>query len=213
MKCARPAPAVLALILLLPTTAAAWNVGAGWTRSDVGLAREGDGIWLGVGNRTALTPVLDLSWSVDYVQKRGTQPTAFSSPDDPITVADAKVNLHYLQPTVYLGAGLRDVPLRPRLYAGASFALKMAESWNDFPGIPSRELAYEDADFVGQLGLTVGIGPIDLDARYMRGFGSSLIVDTTFRGGSKAETDLPGVEDPRIGAKLETFTLGAIFTF
>jgi hypothetical protein len=213
MKRVRPLLAVLALFLLLPAAAAAWNVGAGWTRSDVGLDQDGDGLWFGAGNRTPLTPLLDLSWSVDYVQKRGIQPTAFSSPDDPITVADAKVNLHYLQPTVYLGAGLGDLPLRPRLYVGGSYALKMSEAWSDFPGTPATELAYEDSDFVGQVGLTLGLGPVDLDARYMRGFASSLIVDTTFRGGAKAETDLPGVDDPRIGAKLETFTLGALYTF
>lgn len=213
MKTAR-----LALICFLWTCAtvapaAAWTVGAGWTRSDVGLHEDGDGFWAGVGRRTPLTGVLDLAWSLDYVQKRGAQPMIFSSVDDPVTRQDAEVTLHYLQPAVFLGASLHELPLRPRLYAGGSFGMKIEESWNDFPGTPSTALAYKDSDFVGQVGLGLAIGPVELDVRYMKGFGGSLILDQTARGGAKAETDLPGVNPPRIGAKLETLALGVNYRF
>jgi len=213
MKSARIVLCGLAIMALVPVSVHAWTATVGWTRADVGLHKDGDGLWLGMGNRTNLTPILDLSWSVDYVQKKGAQPTVFSDPVDGFTTDDASVTTHWLQPTVYLGAGLRDVVLRPRIYLGAAFGLKMKESWSDFPGIPATELAYEDSDFVGSLGITVGIGPVDLDARYTKGFASMLIEDVSARGALKAEGDLPGVDAPEIGAKMETFQLGAVFTF
>ena len=213
MKCARFFLFGLVMMALVPASANAWNATAGWTRADVGLDKDGDGLWLGFGNRTNLTSVLDLSWSVDYLQKKGSQPMTFSDPVSGFVTADAEVTTHWIQPSAYLGAGLRDMVLRPRIYLGFGFGLKWKEKWSDFPGEPSTELAYEDSDFVGSLGVTVGLGPLDLDVRYTQGFSKLLIEDETERGTTKAEDDLPGVTPPEIGAKISTFQLGLAYTF
>ena len=83
----------------VPATAAAVEAYGGWTRSDVGLHAEGEGIYLGVGNDVPMTsPVLDFSYSLEYVQKKGSQPTAFADPiGGPEIYEDSKVTLHYLQ--------------------------------------------------------------------------------------------------------------------
>jgi hypothetical protein len=213
MKIARFVIVCCLLITLVPAAASAWWVSAGWVRADVGLHEDGDGLSLGFGNRTQLTGWLDLSWSVDYVQKKGAQPSVFTNETEGIIGDDAEVTLHYIQPTAYLGAGMADWPLRPRLFLGGAAGLKWKEKWNDFPGDPAVELAYKDSDFVGIVGATLGMGPIDLDIRYTKGFGSSLIYDTTDRGQTKAEDDLPGVDVPEIGKKIETFQVGVIYSF
>lgn len=213
MKTARIVFVSCLLIFLVPGVASAWFASAGWVRADVGLHEDGDGLQLGFGNRTQLKSWLDLSWSVDYVQKKGAQPMVFLSETDGIITDESAVTLHYIQPTVYLGAGMAEWPLRPRLFLGGAAGLKWKEKWNDFPGDPAVELAYKDSDFVGIFGATLGMGPIDLDVRYTKGFGSSLIYDTTDRGTAKAEDDLPGVDAPEIGKKIETFQVGVIYSF
>lgn len=201
-------------VLLTPLAAHAWTASAGWVRADVGLHENGDGFTLGIGNRTPMGGILDLAWSVDWVQKKGVQPSVFTNPTGGIIEDDAEVTLQYFQPSAYVGASLARLPLRPRVFVGGSFALKSRESWNDFPGEPATRLAYDDSDFVGHVGLNLGMGPVDLDLRYTHGFGSSLIEDNTDRtGGLKADDELPGVDPPEIDAKISTWQVGVVYSF
>lgn len=213
MRSLRIAFVLCLLISLVPAVASAWWASAGWVRADVGLHEDGDGLQLGFGNRTQLTGWLDLSWSVDYVQKKGTQPMVFLNETEGIITDESSVTLHYIQPTAYLGAGMVEWPLRPRLFLGGAAGLKWKEKWNDFPGEPAVELAYKDSDFVGIVGATVGMWRLDLDIRYTIGFASSLIFDTTDRAQAKAEDDLPDVDEPEIGKQIETFQVGVIYSF
>ena len=198
--CASPSPAV--------------EVTAGWTHADVGLMNEGDGLFLGVGNDIPMvSSVFDASYALEYVQKVGSQPTFFSDPVDGFTVADAEVTLHCLQPSLFLGARVPGLGFVPRVYAGTSIVLKVAETWSDFPGEASQEWAYKNTDIVGHVGVSLGVGPVKVDFRYTQGFIGQLLGDNTLPLTAKAEVPLEGTDVPEIGAKLTHYQFGAGFTF
>ena len=115
---------VAALLLTTCPAAEAVTVSAGWTRSDVGLHDKGDGMYLGVGNSLPLpNPIFDASYSLEYVQKKGSHPTSFADPVNGFTVEDAEVTLHVVQPSIFAGARIPNLPVVPRLYVGGSLGL------------------------------------------------------------------------------------------
>ena len=74
--------ALATLVFVLPAIGEAVTVGAGMTRSDVGLHNKGDGFYLGVGNAIVWnSPIFDAGYSLEYVQKKGSQPTPFADPE------------------------------------------------------------------------------------------------------------------------------------
>jgi hypothetical protein len=210
---------LLAVVLVGVMVAAAPGravlVSAGWTRADVGLQNDGDGFFVGVGNEVPwASRYFDATYSLEYVQKVGSQPTFFSDPVAGFTVTDAKVTLHCVQPTVLVGARVPDLGVVPRLYAGMSIVLKVKESWSDFPGQANREWGYKNSDIVGHLGASVGVGPVSVDFRFTQGFTGQLLRDNTPEPLSAKADDPPeGTFEPEIGAKLTHYQLGASFSF
>jgi hypothetical protein len=205
----------LSLLSALPGAAAAVEVYGGWTRSDVGLHAKGEGLYLGVGNAVPTkTPILDVMYSLEYVQKVGSQPTAFADIiGGPEIYEDAKVTLHYLQPSIFVGAKVPALPVIPRVFGGLSIGLKVKESWDEFPGITASEYGYKNTDIVGHLGFSLGLGPVAVQVRYSFGFTGQLLRDNRQPVGLKADDPLAGVKDPEVGAKISTLHLGAAFGF
>ena len=197
--------------------APAWavQVSAGWTHADVGLQNEGDGFFAGVSNDIPwASGVFDAAYALEYVQKAGSQPTFFSDPVSGFTVTDAEVTLHCIQPSILLGARIPDLGFVPRIYAGMSIVLKVAESWSDFPGQANLEWGYKNSDIVGHLGASLGVGPVTVDFRFTQGFTGQLLYDNTPQPlAAKAEDPPEGTFIPEIGAKISLYTLGAGFTF
>lgn len=210
-----PVLVLVAALALSGPSAEAVQITAGWTHADVGLQNEGDGFYAGVGNDISWSnKVFDAGYALDYVQKVGSQPTFFSDPVDGFTTEDAKVTLHYLQPSILMGARIPDLGFVPRLYAGMSFALKVEESWSDFPGQAHLEWGYKSSDFCGFLGLSLGVGPVSVDFRFTQGLTEQLLVDATSVAGSdKAEEGPEGSYIPEEGAKISHYQLGAGFSF
>lgn len=209
-------PVVLAaavwLLAGVPAATAA-EAYAGWALADVGLHDDRGGPVVGLASRTPLAPAtLDLVYGLEYVQKRGAQPTWFADPLTGFTVTDAEVTLHVVQPVVLVELAMMPLPL-PRPYAGLSVALKISESWSDFPGEPSTEWGYKDVDFAAHFGLTQGVGPLHLDLRYSRGLTGQLVVDPGASAGAKAEDPLPGVSEPVAGAHISLWQLAARVAF
>lgn len=205
---------VLGIAVAAPrATAAPLVASAGWVHADVGLDQAGDGLALGLGTRLPLgDKPWDLVCALEYVQKRGTQPTWFTAPANPAIRDDATVTLHVLQPVALLE--LRALPTAwPRPYAGLSLALKVSEHWSDFPGVPSTDWGYEDTDFVGHLGLTREVGPVRLDVRYSHGLTDQLLIDPDTGNPAKAVDPLPGVETPEVGAHVTLWQIGAAWAF
>ena len=206
--------AVAAIVGGAPAGAArAVEVSAGWALTDVGLHDDGGGLVVGLGSRTALAPAgLDLVYALEYVQKRGAQPTFFSDVPAGFIVTDAEVTLHVLQPVVLFELSLSPAPL-PRPYVGLSIALKLDEQWSAFPGVPSSAWGYKDVDFAAHFGLTRSLGPVRLDLRYSRGLTDQLVVDSGTARLLKAEDPLPGVAEPRAGARLSQWQAAAVLAF
>lgn len=205
----------LAAIVIHPATAAAVEAYGGWARSDVGLHAEGEGIYLGVGNDVPMKSlVLDFSYSVEYVQKKGSQPTAFADPiGGPEIYEDSKVTLHYLQPSIFLGARIPGLPVVPRVFTGFSIGLKVDESWDEFPGVTVSEYGYKNTDLVGHVGFSLGVGPVSGQVRYSFGLTGQLLHDNSRPLGLKADDPLAGVTEPEVGAKISTLHVGAAFGF
>ena len=152
--------------------------------------------------------------ALEYVQKVGSQPTFFSDPVEGIfPITDAKVTLHCVQPSFFLGARVPDLGFVPRIYVGTSIVLKVSEEWSDFPGQANIEWGYRNTDIVGHVGVSLGVGPVTVDFRYTQGFIGQLVHDNTQPLAAKAETPPEGVHVPEEGAKLTTIQLGAGFTF
>lgn len=205
------APAMLVVAALASRPAAAWEASLGWALTDVGLHDDRGGLVVGLGARAPLLPAaLDLAYGLEYVQKRGAQPTWFSDAGTGFTRADAEVTLHVVQPVVLLVAAV-PLPL-PQPYAGLSVALKLAEDWGVFPGEPSEEWGYKDIDFVVHVGLARRLGPLRLEVRYSRGLTDQLLADPT-AAAAKAEDPLPGVDDPVVGARLSQWQASAAIAF
>jgi hypothetical protein len=211
-----PAASILAALLLTAwTPAAAVTVAAGWTRADLGLQDKGDGIFLGVSNDIpVVSRILDASYALEYVQKVGSQPTFFSDPVSGFLTDEAEVTLHCLQPALFLGARVPDLGFVPRIYVGGSLVLKVKESWSDFPGQADREWGYKNSDIVGHVGVSLQVGPVLADFRFSQGLTGQLLQDNSqVVLGAKAEVGPEGDFEPRIGAKLSHFQLGAGFRF
>ena len=193
--------------------AAAVEVTAGWALTNVGLHDDGSGLVIGVGSRSVLKPAtVDLVYALEYVQKRGSQPTWFSDPVDGFMVGDAEVTLHVAQPVALLELTAVPTPW-PRPYAGLSVAIKLSEQWSAFPGQPSQEWGYEDLDFVTHLGVGSRLGPVRLDVRFSYGLTDQLIADPDRAPALKAEDPLPGVDDPVPGARLSLWQVAAVVAF
>lgn len=205
---------VAVVIASLSTVAAtAAEITAGWALTDVGLDRDRGGPVVGLGARTVLAPArADLVYGLEYIQKRGAQPTWFSDPVDAFIRDDARVTLHVLQPValVELTAGPAALP---RPYAGLSVALKISERWAPFPGTPSSQWGYKDTDFVAHFGLTREAGPLRLDVRYSAGLTGQLIVDPEAGAPVKAQDPLPGVSAPEEGARLSQWQVAVGVAF
>jgi hypothetical protein len=180
----------------------------------VGLQNEGDGLCVGVANDIPwASRVFDAAYALEYVQKVGSQPTFFSHPVTGFTVTDAEVTLHCLQPAVFLGARIPDLSFVPRIYTGLSIVLKVAEQWNDFPGLPSLKWGYKNSDISGHLGVSLGVGPVAVDFRFTFGFTGQLLYDNTPEPLAKAEDPPEGTFVPEEGTRINHFQLGAGFTF
>lgn len=208
---------VFLALVMTAMPASSVTVSAGWTRSDVGLQNKGDGWYAGVANDIPMTSnVLDVSYSLEYVQKVGSQPTFFTDPGTGLfTTNDAEVTLHYLQPAIFLGARIPGLGFVPRIYVGGSVALKVKESWSDFPGDPDLEWGYKNTDIAGHLGVSLQVGPVLADFRFTQGFTGQLLQDSTLVAGSgaKAEVGPEGAHEPEVGAKISLIQLGVGFSF
>ncbi len=214
----------LAALLALPRAAGAVEVSIGWALTHVGLDDDGAGLVVGLGERTAITPGLSLDYAVEYAQKRGAQPTIFTTGTNPSLRADAEVTLHVAQTLALLELTALP-PTLPHPYAGLSAALKLSEQWSAFPGDPSTEWGYKDIDFFAHAGLVRQMGPVRLDLRFSRGLTRQLMVDPSARavpkagdafgslGPDKAVDLLPGVREPIAGAHLWQLQLAASFGF
>lgn len=207
--------AVVLAMLAGPAPAAAWEASAGWSLADVGLHDDRGGLVLGVGSRTPLaSAAVDLVYALEYVQKRGAQPTWFADPVGGFRLEDAEVTLHVAQPVVMLelAALPRSLP-RPR--AGLSAGLKLSEAWSSFPGAPSEAWGYKDLDFTAHFGLAWRSGPFGLEVRFCRGLTGQLVPDPTGAepAAAKAEDPLPGVATPREGARVSNWQFAAVFAF
>jgi len=214
----------LAMVLLTTSqTAEAVTVSAGWARSDVGLHNKGDGMYLGVGTSMPLpNPIFDARYSLEYVQKKGSHPTPFSDPIRGFTVEDAEVTLHVVQPSVFLGARIPDLPVVPRLYVGGSLGLKVKESWSDFPGVPDRAYSYKETDVIAHVGASVDLGPVTVDMRWSQSLVDQLLYDpqelplkseSPLQSAAKAEDPLAGIGVPEEGHKTSVLQVGVTFGF
>lgn len=206
----------VATLFLLPVAGADTIVGGGWTRSDVGLDAEGDGFYLAAGLPLAWDhPVFDAAVTAEYVQKKGSQPTAFSDPVGGFTDANAAVTLHVIETAIFLGARVADLPVVPRVYVGGAIALKIDESWSDFPGIPDQAYGYKDTDLIAHVGGTLTFGRLTLDVRYSKSLVGQLLLDNQpqplLRSG-KADTP-DGVRVPEEGFRTETLRVGLMAAF
>ena len=206
---------LIAGVVLAACPAPAVQVTAGWTHADVGLQNEGDGLFLGVGSGIPLASrIFDASYALEYVQKAGSQPTFFSDRVQGFAAEDAKVTLHCVQRSLFLGARVPDLGFVPRLYVGTSLVLKVKESWSDFPGRPSIAWGYTNTDFVGHLGASVGVGPATLDFRYTHGFLGQLVQDNQpLPLAGKSAVGPEGSFTPYDGSKISSYQLTAGFTF
>jgi len=213
------APTALSCLLILfaPLTAQALTGTAGWTRSDVGLHNKGDGVYLGVSNGiTWDNPIFDASYGLEYVQKKGSQPTPFADPAAGFVVEDAEVTLHVLQPSLFLGARIPNLSFVPRFYVGGSIGLKVSENWSDFPGIPDQEYGFKETDAIVHLGASVGVGPVAVDVRWSRSLVGQLLIDpqeAPVKSADKASDPLAGVTVPEVGHDTEVVRVGVSFTF
>lgn len=215
----RPAR-LLAALCLLPLigagTADAVVVSAGWTQADVGLNDKGEGFALGVGDSfTWSNPVFDTSYALEYVQKKGSQPTPFFDPVDGFLQDDARVTLHVVQPSVALGVTVPGLSFVPRLYAGGAIGLKVKESWSDFPGVPDQSYGYKETDMIALVGLSVGVGPVLLDVRWSRSMVGQLLADNRALPLSAAAKAAPpaDVREPSLGFKTEVLQVGMACSF
>lgn len=210
----------LYLLLLLPCAllaaagpGLALDLSAGYTRSDVGLYEDGDGLYLGVSQNLLPGPgPVDLTVGLEYVLRAGMQPRQYSDPDQGLVLGEGEVKLHYLQPAAFVGLDLPVGGILPRVYGGFSLALKISENWTEPAGETSGELTYEDTDFLGHVGLSVRFTRVFVDARYSFGFQEQLI-DTTPEV-VKAAPDLEeGLGQSENGAKISGFQIGVGVAF
>lgn len=205
-------PTLLLTLFLAATLAAlpaaALDLSAGYTRSDVGLHEDGDGLYLGVGRDLLPGPgPVDLTVGVEYVLRAGSQPRYFSDPEGGLVLGEAEVKLHYLQPTACVGLTLPVGGFSPRLYTGLSAAMKLSENWTQPAGATDGGYSYEDTDFVAHLGVTVRLTRFFLDARYSFGLSDQLI-DGTSPQVKAAPVGEEAVDSAEDGARISAFQVG-----
>ncbi len=211
----------LALILLLAlgTTDAqseTWWAQGGWVRSDVGLADQGDGLWVGVeGAHTLGTGHWELGYSLAYVQEVGAQTMLFSDPREGSQVGPAEVTLHTLQPGVNLGLVHDLGSFNMRLYGGGAVNLKLSEQWTHPAGEADRQYSFENLDLDLQLGLSLRRDNFSLDFRYSLGLLDQLLVEGAPPTGksSQAEDPLGGEALPAAGEKVSSWRVGLGYRF
>lgn len=207
---------VLLILVLAAPVSAQWFVSAGMNRSDLGLNDEGNGFTLGGGEIRPLPGgSFDVAWSLEYVQRRSSQPMMFFDPDRGPVFGDAEATLGYLQPAAMLGWRLPVAGLLLRPYAGASVAIKISESWDKPDGGTNRVYGYEDLDVMAHLGLTVGLGRLLVELRGSWGF-MEQVIDRDYDnagGWEKADDPLAGIEVPQAGDKSSAVQIGLGLTF
>jgi hypothetical protein len=209
----------LVLISLVPASASAVDLMVGWTRSDIGLDGNDEGIsavvshYLPMGDSGSFTMGLEVA----YVQRAGSQPELFTSNIAPMTSGERQVTLHILQPGVTLGYTLATGSWDWRVYAGAALGLKLDETQELPEGdwIDLEPYGYEDIDYLAMVGLTARMGRLVLDFRYNAGLTDQLILrnELNYPLDKAGEDNFPGVDDPVTGAKLSNIQLGVGFGF
>ncbi|RKZ16323.1 hypothetical protein DRQ50_06290 [bacterium] len=183
---------------------AQWFVSGGMNRSDLGLNDVGTGFQVGGGEIRPLPgDSFDVVWSLEYVQRRASQPMIFDDPDRGPVFGDAEVTLGYLQPAAMLGWRLPLGGLLLRPYGGASIAVKISENWEKPTGSTNRVYAYEDLDVMVHAGVTVGWRRLLVDVRGSWGVLEQVIdLDYDNAGGcGRADDALEGVKVPQAGDK------------
>lgn len=211
----RTLPALLlTAALLAPAAAVATELQAGWTRTDLGLDRDGDGFLVGVGGVQPLgRGPFDIAFGGEYARKRGVQPMLVASPELGLVRSDAEVTLHCLQGTGSVGVGLPVAGLRLRPYAGATVAIKLDETWDRIEGSTGRDYGYEDLDLALHLGLQVRFaGRFFVDGRYSRGL-MEQVVERDGEGFTKAIDPLTGATLPEAGDTVSWVQVGAGVAF
>ncbi len=212
---------VLGLVVLFTLNASqvrgeTWWAQAGWVHSDVGLADEGDGIWVGVeGLRPLGTGLLELGYSVSYAQVIGSQTMLFSDEIEGNQLGPAEVTLHSLQPAVTLGLIQNLGPVRGRLYGGAAVNLKLSEKWSTPAGEADRQYSYENLDLALRLGLSLGSNGFMVDLHYNAGLLDQLLVEGVVPADAsrKADDPLGGASLPEAGEKISSWSLGVGYGF
>ena len=217
----RSTRSILFVVLLAVSGAATgasaqWFVSGGMNRSDLGLNDTGDGFYVG-GGEIRLLPgeIFDVAWSLEYVQRRSSQPMIFDDPNRGPVFGEAETTLGYVQPAAMLGwrLGVGGFLLRP--YAGASIAVKISEKWDKPDGSTNRVYSYEDIDVMVHGGVTLGWGRVMVDLRGSWGL-LEQVIDRDYDnagGWEKADDALAGVEVPQAGDKTSAVQVGLGLTF
>lgn len=195
---------------------AQWFVSGGMNRSDLGLNDPGDGFYVGGGEIRPLSgDHFDVAWSVEYLQRRSSQPMIFDDPNQGPVFGEAEATLGYVQPAAMLGWRLEVVGLLLRPYAGASIAVKISETWDKPEGSTNRVYSYEDIDVMVHGGATLGWGRLLVDLRGSWGL-MEQVIDRDYDnagGWEKADDLLAGVEVPQAGDKTSAVQVGLGLTF
>jgi hypothetical protein len=160
--------------------------------------------------------IFDLSYALDYVQKKGSQPTPFSDPVAGFAVEDAEVTLHVLEPGVFVGASVPNLSFVPRVYVGGSIGLKVKESWSDFPGEPNQNYGYKETDVIVHVGASLAVGPVMLDVRWSKSAVGQLLRDDQnlpLWNANKADDPLATIDAPEEGFKTEVLRVGVGYSF
>lgn len=206
------------VMVLAAGQALALDLTAGVTHSDVGLYKDGSGGVLGIGQNILSDPgLVDLTVMVEYVQRGGSQPRYFSHPTNGLVLDDADVLLHQLQTAAFVGRSFPFSRFTPRVYGGASVAIKLSESWTQPEGNTAGVIGYEDTDFILHLGVTMDFTRYFVDARYSFGMTKQLIDTTdplTKIDGLKAAAEVEdGIGEFEDGAKVSGFQMSLGYRF
>jgi len=206
------------LVFLAPLPASAVDLMLGWTRSDVGLDGNDEGMTVSVANYLPMgqSGSFDMGIELAYVQRSGSQPAFFNSSTLGIVKDERQLTLHVIQPAVTLGYSLSSGNWKWRAYAGGAIGLKLNESWDLPEGdwLDKDPYGYEDIDFLVMAGLSAKMGWMLFDLRYCAGLTEQLILRTDLDyPTTKADDLLPGVHDPEAGARVSNFHLGVGIEF
>ncbi|MCP4571625.1 MAG: PorT family protein [bacterium] len=199
------------VMALAASPAGAWYVVAGAGESDVGLHENGTSYTIGGGESWPVGPgPFDISAELSYLQRAGSQPLIFTNGVLPYFVDEASVTVHMVRPAIFGGVRLLEGRVVPRLYAGFSASVKVAESWEKPVGETNRVYGYEDLDAELHAGLSVGVGRFAVDFRYNHGLRDQLVDRDADNAGSwdKAQDDLEGIATPEGGARATSWQVG-----